>query len=213
MNTNDEIRQDLQELKEEITNDLDNNSHLVYEQEYEQEIENKPRQELTGLDKLERDLMEDVPRNMISKMTDEVTAIASQTSDVFEILEAGTGAKIRATTTTENKYLFNALSAPSKKVKEFLDEELDIVAIVITSADIAEEYSEKDKEDAKKVSVPCVHFFTLDGDHIASVAHGIHRAADSLISTGITPSEDEPITIRFVEVETKKGTAYSFEWV
>jgi hypothetical protein len=170
-------------------------------------------QGLTGLDKLERDLMADEPRNMISKMTDEVTAIAAQTSDVFEILEAGTGAKIRATTTTENKYLFNALSAPSKKVKEFLDEELDIVAIVITSADIAEDYSEKDKEDAKKVSVPCVHFFTLDGDHIASVAHGIHRAADSLISTGITPSEDEPITIRFVEVETKKGTAYSFEWV
>lgn len=209
MNNNDEIRQDLQELKEEIANEHEQESELVHEQETETE----PMQDLSGLDKLERDLMEDEPKNMISVMTDEVTAIASQTSDVFEILEAGTGAKIRATTTTENKYLFNALSAPSKKVKEFLDEELDIVAIVITSADIAEDYSEKDKEDAKKVSVPCVHFFTLDGDHIASVAHGIHRAADSLISTGITPSEDEPITIRFVEVETKKGTAYSFEWV
>ncbi len=209
MNNNDEIRQDLQELKEEIANEHEQEPELVHEQETETE----PMQDLSGLDKLERDLMEDEPKNMISVMTDEVTAIASQTSDVFEILEAGTGAKIRATTTTENKYLFNALSAPSKKVKEFLDEELDIVAIVITSADIAEDYSEKDKEDAKKVSVPCVHFFTLDGDHIASVAHGIHRAADSLISTGITPSEDEPITIRFVEVETKKGTAYSFEWV
>ena len=209
MNNNDEIRQDLQELKEEITHEHEQESELVHEQETETE----PMQDLSGLDKLERDLMEDEPKNMISVMTDEVTAIASQTSDVFEILEAGTGAKIRATTTTENKYLFNALSAPSKKVKEFLDEELDIVAIVITSADIAEDYSEKDKEDAKKVSVPCVHFFTLDGDHIASVAHGIHRAADSLISTGITPSEDDPITIRFVEVETKKGTAYSFEWV
>ena len=110
----------------------------------------------------------------------------------------------------KNVKLFNALNGSSESVKNWLGEEIDVIAIVITSADVP---SIMGDDDSERVCKPCVHFFTLDGSHISSISNGIIKATKMLLSCGFLPSEEEPIRIRFKEVETKKGTAHTFDMI
>lgn len=131
-------------------------------------------------------------------------------SDDFAICEAGQGAAVRATTTDKNTVLFNAVNGQGQKVKDFLGVELEIVNIVVTSADVAKDYADKDNENAEKVSKPCVHFFTADGIHISSISNGICRGVMMLFECGMQPVEGSPLHIMFTTIETKNGTAHSF---
>lgn len=128
----------------------------------------------------------------------------------FLTLAAGTGAKIRKTTTTDTKRLFNAISSPSKPLKKIIGDTIDVIDIVVTSADVHEDAND---EESPMVNKPVVHFFTLDGEHYSSLSNGIIRATENLLSIGITPSEDEPFELRITTVDTPKGTAHSFEWI
>lgn len=128
----------------------------------------------------------------------------------FLTLAAGTGAKIRKTTTTDTKRLFNAISSPSKPLKSMIGETIDVIDIVITSADVHEDAND---EESPLVNKPVVHFFTLDGEHYSSLSNGIIKATENLLSIGIMPSEDEPFELRITTVDTPKGTAHSFEWI
>lgn len=138
------------------------------------------------------------------------TAITTQAITGFEVVTAGQGETVRATTTDKTSTIFNALNGQGKKVKDVLGVELTITNIVVTSADVVKNFAEKDKENAEKVSKPCVHFFTDDGQHISSISTGICRATEKLFAAGLTPIEGAPIKLMFTTVETKNGTAHSF---
>lgn len=140
------------------------------------------------------------------------TQLQTMTVDqsIYAIVEPGTGPLLRSSTTDDNAKLFNALNGSSESVKNWLGEEIDVTDIVITSADVP---SIMGDEDSERVCKPCVHFFTLDGTHISSISNGIVKSTKMLLACGLTPSEDRPIRIRFKEVETKKGTAHTFEMV
>ena len=141
-----------------------------------------------------------------------LTTFQTMTVDqsIYATVEPGTAPLIRSSTTTENVKLFNALNGSSESVKNWLGEEIDVITIVITSVDVP---SIMGDDDSERVCKPCVHFFTLDGTHISSISNGIIKATKMLLSCGFLPSEEEPIRIRFKEVETKKGTAHTFEMI
>ena len=142
----------------------------------------------------------------------QTTTLQTMTVDqsIYAIVEPGTGPLLRSSTTDDNAKLFNALNGSSESVKNWLGEEIDVTDIVITSADVP---SIMGDEDSERVCKPCVHFFTLDGTHISSISNGIVKSTKMLLACGLTPSEERPIRIRFKEVETKKGTAHTFEMV
>lgn len=128
----------------------------------------------------------------------------------FATVAEGEGAKIRHTTTTDDVTLFNALNGSAEKVEDFFGQDVVVTDIVVSSADVNEDINDPDSD---KVNKPVVHFFTADGKHISSISNGIKRATENLLSVGFAPSSDAPITIRFKEVKTKKGTAHSFDLV
>lgn len=140
------------------------------------------------------------------------TTLQTMTVDqsIYAIVEPGTGPLLRSSTTTNEAKLFNALNGSSESVKNWLGEEIDVTDIVITSADVP---SIMGDEDSERVCKPCVHFFTLDGTHISSISNGIVKSTKMLLACGLNPTEEKPIRIRFKEVETKKGTAHTFEMV
>lgn len=129
---------------------------------------------------------------------------------IYATVEPGSAPLLRSSTTADNAKLFNALNGSSENVKDWLGEEVDVIAIVITSADVP---SVMGDEDSERVCKPCVHFFTLDGTHISSISNGIIRATKMLLACGLTPTEETPIRIVFKEVSTKKGTAHTFDMV
>ena len=129
---------------------------------------------------------------------------------IYAVVEPGTAPLLRTSTTTDSSKLFNALNGNADTVKGWIGEEVDVTAIVVTSADVP---SIMGDEDSERVCKPCVHFFTLDGSHISSISNGIIRATKMLLACGLTPTEDEPIRIVFKEIKTKKGTAHSFDMV
>lgn len=142
-------------------------------------------------------------------LTDLTNFTMTVDQSIFAIVEPGSAPLLRSSTTYERAKLFNALNGSSESVKDWLGEEVDITDIVITSADVP---SIMGDEDSERVCKPCVHFFTLDGSHISSISNGIIKATKMLLAC-MTPSEEDPIRIRFKEISTKKGTAHSFDMV
>lgn len=118
--------------------------------------------------------------------------------------------RIRHTTTTDEKRLFNALSGKSEPVKKYIGQVVEVVDIVITAADVAVDINNRDGE---KVNKPVAHFFTADGKHLATLSNGIIRNLKDLLSCGMIPTTESPLAIRFEEVETAKGTAHTFDLV
>lgn len=127
---------------------------------------------------------------------------------VFETFDDARGTELRHTTTTDTNTLFNAINGASKKVSSVIGKVLEIVDIVITSADVPSIIGD---ENSPRISKPCVHFFTKDGQHYASVSNGISRSTKNLLNCGITPTEDTPLKIVFTEIDTKRGKAHSFD--
>ena len=152
------------------------------------------------------------PETVSAPEKPQTTTLQTMTVDqsIYAIVEPGTGPLLRSSTTTNEAKLFNALNGSSESVKNWLGEEIDVTDIVITSADVP---SIMGDEDSERVCKPCVHFFTLDGTHISSISNGIVKSTKMLLACGLNPSEEKPIRIRFKEVETKKGTAHTFEMV
>ena len=136
--------------------------------------------------------------------------ITAENKGNFAVVAEGTGAVIRATTSDDNKVLFNAINGQGEKVKDNIGVELDVINIVVTSADVAKDFSDRENVDAEKVSKPCVHFFTADGRHISSISSGIIRAVEKLFEADMQPVGGEVLRLMFTTVNTKNGTAHSF---
>lgn len=134
--------------------------------------------------------------------------LAPINESAFAIMEAGTGARVRESTTADTATLFNAVSGGSEPIKNVIGDVINVANIVVTSADVNEV---KDDETSPIISRPVVHFFTDDNRHFSSLSNGIVRTTKNLLSCGLTPTPENPIAIRFKTVETKKGTAHIFE--
>lgn len=132
-------------------------------------------------------------------------------SNEFATVEVGTGAMIRTSTTTDDVTLFNAVNGSAEKVEDYLGKDVIITDIVVSSADVLKDINDPDPDNGEKENKPVVHFFTNEGVHISSISNGIARATKNLLSVGFQPTKEAPITIRFKEVKTKRGTAHSFD--
>lgn len=126
---------------------------------------------------------------------------------VFSSDEAYNLPAIRYSTTDDNTVLFNALNSPNELVADYLDQEVNVEDIVITGIDFTDKFTGQD------LNKPVVHFFTDEGVHISSIANGILRTTLGLLSSGICPNAEHPITIRFRSVKVKRGTAHGFDVV
>lgn len=139
------------------------------------------------------------------------TAIITKDYGIFDVLpESQECEKIRYTTTTDSKRLFNALNSPSKKIRDYIGETFNVVDIVVTTSTMHEI---KDDEKSPMVKRPCVHLFTDLGEHISSLSNGICRSILSIIEVGIIPTNDSPLSMKVVTGESKKGTFHSIELV
>lgn len=134
----------------------------------------------------------------------------NDTHEIFVVVECGQGAIVRETTTTDDVTLFNAVNSTGEKVADNLGVDIVVTNIVITSADVN---SDMNDENSEIVNKPCVNFFTNDGKQISSISNGIIRATRALFGVGFTPTSERPITIRFKEQKTKKGTCHTFDLV
>ena len=146
-----------------------------------------------------------------AKNNEQSTALTvCKMNDEFAVGAVDTGAVVRVSTTFDDVLLFNAVQGSSVPVKNFLDKIVEVNNIVVTSANIVVDTNNPDGE---KESKPVVHFFTVDGDNISSVSNGIIKATKSLFECGFEPNETRTITIKFHTVETKKGTAHTFDLI
>ena len=131
-------------------------------------------------------------------------------SNIFKTVGEGDGDKVRYTTTFDDVSLFNAVSGSSEAVKDYLDNEIEVTDIVVTSADVHEDVND---DDSPIVSKPCVHFYTADGKHMTTLSNGIIRNVKDLIGCGFAPTPEHTIVIRFKTIQTKKGIAHTFDLV
>lgn len=129
----------------------------------------------------------------------------------FEDKDAGTADKVRATTTTKTGAIFNAINGISIPVKDCIGKEYAITDIVCTSATVAKEFSDRENKDAVKADKTVVHFFTDNGEHIATLSNGIKRAVENMLGCGIIPTPEIPIRLKFTEGKTKNGKCHSFD--
>ena len=135
----------------------------------------------------------------------------AELANVFQTREVSEeNPEIRHTTTYDENKLFNALRGKSEPVKDYLGEEFDIVDIVITAADVDKD---RNNPDEGKENKPIVHFFTADGKHLTTLSNGIVRNVKALFEIGKIPSAENPIKIRFDEVDTPKGVAHIFDLI
>lgn len=134
---------------------------------------------------------------------------------IFETVPESKGAAVRFTTTDDDVALFNAVNGNSDPVKLLIGKELEVSDMIITSAEVHEGRTPDGEQDENTpiVSKPCVHFYTPTGEHYTTLSNGIARAARNLISVGFAPNPEHTIVIRFRTIDTKKGTAHTFDLV
>lgn len=146
-------------------------------------------------------------------MNENTTLLNSNSNNTFSVtapVEGNTN-QIRYSTTTDATDLFNIVTGKSENCKSLIGgEPIEVVAMAITGANVNEV---KDDENTPKVNKPVCHFLTADGKHYSSMSNGICRNVAALLEVGLTPTESTPIKIQFVTVETKKGTAYTFNLI
>lgn len=129
---------------------------------------------------------------------------------IFETQKLNEGAKIRYSSTFDDVTLFNALNSSSESIAEHFGEDIKVLNMVVTTAQVSSDFND---DFAEKEDKPCVHFFCDEGLHLASVSNGIIRSTENLIACGFMPTPEAPIVIRFKEIKTKRGTAHTFDLV
>lgn len=157
--------------------------------------------------------MNENKNNAVENTAEQTTALTTckDMSDEFAIQEAGTGAALRYTTTTDDVKLFNAINGTGLKVADFIGKEVSVTDIIVSNATVL--VDPNDDEDGERQDKPCVHFILDDGEQISSISNGIIRAAKNLLAVGFIPTPENPFTIRFKEIKTKRGTAHTFDLI
>lgn len=130
--------------------------------------------------------------------------------DVFTVDESCTANPVRYSTTTDDVKTFNSINGGSEPVADYIDNDIEVSDIVITSAEVA---ADPNDDESETVSKPCAHFICTNGKHLATLSNGIIKACKNLLSVGFAPTPENPITIHFKTIKTKKGTAHTFDLV
>lgn len=129
---------------------------------------------------------------------------------IFETFPLNQSSAIRFSATCDDVRLFNAINSNSEAVADHLGEDLKVIDIVVTTAQVSTDFND---DFAEREDKPCVHFFCDNGTHYASVSNGIIKSTENLLLCGIIPSPESPIVIRCKEIKTKKGTAHTFDLI
>ena len=129
---------------------------------------------------------------------------------IFETFPLNESNPIRFSATCDEVRLFNAINSNSEAVADHLGEDLKVIDIVVTTAQVSTDFND---DFAEKEDKPCVHFFCENGTHYASVSNGIIKSTENLLLCRIIPSPESPIVIRCKEIKTKKGTAHTFDLI
>lgn len=179
-------------------------------------------QELAGIRNAvkvsEAELVGDEAAEVVSADHRQLAALAKSDSfkpvevdhTIFETQKLNEGAKIRYSSTFDDVTLFNALNSSSESIAEHFGEDIKVLNMVVTTAQVSSDFND---DFAEKEDKPCVHFFCEEGLHLASVSNGIIRSTENLIACGFMPTSEAPIVIRFKEIKTKRGTAHTFDLV
>ena len=130
--------------------------------------------------------------------------------EVFAVDDTCGAGVIRYSTTADDVKLFNCLNGGSEPVADYIDKDVTVSDIVITSAEVP---ADPNDDQSETVSKPCAQFILTDGKHLATLSNGIIKACKNLLSVGFAPTPETPITIHFKTIKTKKGTAHTFDLV
>lgn len=131
-------------------------------------------------------------------------------NDIFAVCDPGQGAAVRHTTTTDTSTLFNAVNGSAEPIKSIIGDTIEVIDIVITSADVHEDVND---DDSPIINKPLANFFTSDGQHYSSLSNGIIRSVKNLFNCGLAPTPETPIRLKFKTVNTKRGVAHTFDLV
>lgn len=148
--------------------------------------------------------------NTNAKNTENNFSLSIVDNSIFTVQEVGSQPIVRDSTTADTAILFNAVNGGGIPVKDVLGEVIEVTNIVICSAELPED---REKPEGKKVSKPCVNFFTASGEHYSTLSNGCVRATRNLLSCGLTPTPETPIKIKFKTISTPKGTAHTFDLI
>lgn len=154
--------------------------------------------------------VESADHRQLAALAKQEFKVAEVDHSIFETQKLNEGAKIRYSSTFDDVTLFNALNSSSESIADHFGEDIKVLNIVITTAQVSSDFND---DFAEKEDKPCVHFFCENDLHLASVSNGIIRSAENLITCGFMPTPEAPIVIRFKEIKTKRGTAHTFDLV
>lgn len=154
--------------------------------------------------------VESADHRQLAALAKQEFKVAEVDHSIFETQKLNEGAKIRYSSTFDDVTLFNALNSSSESIADHFGEDIKILNMVITTAQVSSDFND---DFAEKEDKPCVHFFCENDLHLASVSNGIIRSAENLITCGFMPTPEAPIVIRFKEIKTKRGTAHTFDLV
>ncbi len=154
--------------------------------------------------------VESADHRQLAALAKQEFKVAEVDHSIFETQKLNEGAKIRYSSTFDDVTLFNALNSSSESIADHFGEDIKVLNMVITTAQVSSDFND---DFAEKEDKPCVHFFCENDLHLASVSNGIIRSAENLITCGFMPTPEAPIVIRFKEIKTKRGTAHTFDLV
>ena len=143
-------------------------------------------------------------------MNEKMNLACISTGNTFDIYKPGEGAAVRAATTTDDVILFNAVNGCGEKIVDNLNVDIVVSNIIATSVDV---HTDTNDEESEMINKPCINFFLADGRMISSISNGIIRAVKKLFEVGFEPTPETPITIKFKEIKTKRGTAHTFDLI
>lgn len=195
---------DLQELAE-AEQSVTENAVTVSEDELVSEEAVKTTEEYAALDSANSRQL-----RALAKVSTTFDMSADIDHRIFETFPLNESTPIRFSATCDEVRLFNAINSNSEAVADHLGEDLKVIDIVVTTAQVSTDFND---DFAEKEDKPCVHFFCENGTHYASVSNGIIKSTENLLLCRIIPSPESPIVIRCKEIKTKKGTAHTFDLI
>lgn len=135
---------------------------------------------------------------------------AKEIKEFFAIIPNEMPNTIRYTSTEDENIMYNAINGGAEKIENYIGEVVEVNNIIVTSANL---HTDKDDEESPVENRPCINFFTTDGKHISTISNGIVRSVENLYACDMIPTPERPRKIKFVTIDTNKGTSYSIELV
>lgn len=129
---------------------------------------------------------------------------------VADVMNTGVGYTDMNLTDRANAVAFyNATSNPANKLKEHVNEVLNLVHVSVECVEVSKENSPDEK-----VLAPRIVLITEDGQSYACVSIGVYQSLKRMFTLLGTPDTwTEPVKIKPVLISTKKGQVLSINLV